>query len=270
MSNSNPHQHSPHYPTRISKAALDAAQLAQQQVNTLSSILGNTAYNIAMSADVSHLLKDASYYASDAVLKQIDSMSKSLTMISSEAMREAAKSAQNLVSSIPQSVLDSITLINSAVESIKTIDFSAIATQHNHVNYEQYKPVIDALENIAQGNNNDILFDFTAIQGSSDTETVSSGDAIKEHKPVNVIAIISLILTIYNTMLGSYANLLKPSLAGEQLQIEKDQLRQSQLEYNEDVRHNTISEQQGKETLILMGKMYELLINLTNTEVEED
>ena len=273
MSNTNPNpnsnlpnSNSPLFPSRISKAALDAAQYAQQQYDTISALLGDTAYSIAMSTDVTHLLKDAAYYASDEAVKHVNSASKALSTISADVMREIIQSAQGVVDArIPQSAIDNIALINTAVESIKGIQFDTIAAKHLTVNYEQYKPVVDALEALQHDNNNDIPFDFTTVHDSSEVVTDDNVNAIKEHKPVSIIVIISLILNIYSSYLGTYTNFLKPSLAGEQLQIEKDQLTQLQSTHSETVRHNTITEEQNNQTLILLGKMYELLIDLTST-----
>jgi hypothetical protein len=269
MSDPNPYQHIPSYSSRISKAALDAAQYAQQQVNSLQSLLGDTAYSIAMSTDVTHLLKDAAYYASDEAVKQIDSSTKALSSISADVMKEVIRSTQGIINArIPQSAIDSIALINTAIESIKGIQFDTIAAKHITVNYEQYKPVADALEGLQHDNNIPLDFNSIPVQDSSDTVTDNISEVIKEQKPVNVIAIISLILSIYGSYLGTYTNFLKPSIAGEQLQLEKEQLAQSKLDYNEEVRHNKITEEQGRQTLIFTGKMYDLLINLTNTEAE--
>lgn len=263
----------------------------------ITNSINKSAFNIAFDSPMSKTLQDANKFnqlyqdsalnavriMGDSATSLVSSMAIDLISSMAEPIQEQIKAmglamSEHIMSSITEAISifnqDTIKQLSSIVDSVANLNFNLSELSSVVLPYSQYKPIVDTLEAISQGNNNntsiDLLLGVQGAQDISDSDTVVDNNikAIKEHKPVNIIAILGLIFSIYNTMLGTYTNLLKPSLAGEQLQIEKDQLTLMQLQYNEDIRHNAVSEEQGKEILLFASKMYNLLMNITNNNTD--
>jgi hypothetical protein len=232
------------------------------------------AFNQSIFNNHSVLFNDAASIIKDDSIKSMSAFSfpdsKSFSNIAFGSIHEQLNEIQKVVrSSISTSVsplieavsfiqADTFKSLSSVIDSITDMKLNVSALSSLDLSYDQYKPVSDILETIYNSNS------------VPDTEVLASITLpMSERKPIPVIALIGLMISIFGFILAVHTKLQPnpiPDKVETLINLETQQLQLQQKQYDETVRHNIATEENDQTIEELLIKMVDMMEKLSTEE----
>ncbi|OMD67631.1 hypothetical protein [Paenibacillus odorifer] len=251
-------------------------------INSVFTPISNLAMDIVetnrIHTDIVHkMFNDKSRFISNSILDYITPLPKSaFDSIQEQVKIFNSDIANSLLSAMESSSFnkdvfsfintDTINLMSEINETISNIGLSAMST----LSYEQYKPVNDLIEVLYD---NDLITTYTDNQDTqasfSDIQDVLP---INDNKPIPFTTVISIVLSLMSLLISFYANVIKtnplPHKMDTLIKVEGKQLELQKLQYDEEVRHNAVSEETDKNIQFLLEQISNMMLNQSENQAE--